>query len=106
MQRLRALAAILPPKISMRMHQPPLLIPNCSPQGSVDCPNLEFEYRDANSHSAELAGEMAFGCWDAINRCLPGRGKKKKIPWGVGRAGIGMDIEWYHPCCNRARGIY
>uniref|UniRef100_A0A8C0BT31 Striatin interacting protein 2 n=1 Tax=Buteo japonicus TaxID=224669 RepID=A0A8C0BT31_9AVES len=24
-------------------------------QGSVDCPNLEFEYRDADSHSAELA---------------------------------------------------
>lgn len=87
MQRLRALAAILPPKISMRMRQPPLLIPNCSPQGSVDCPNLEFEYRDANSHSAELAGEMAFGCWDAINRCLPGRGKKKKNPLGSRASG-------------------
>uniref|UniRef100_H0YUG6 Striatin interacting protein 2 n=1 Tax=Taeniopygia guttata TaxID=59729 RepID=H0YUG6_TAEGU len=33
----------------------PLLTPSRSPQGSVDCPNLEFEYGDADDHSAELA---------------------------------------------------
>uniref|UniRef100_A0A8C8BM20 Striatin interacting protein 2 n=1 Tax=Otus sunia TaxID=257818 RepID=A0A8C8BM20_9STRI len=55
MQRLRALAAVLPPEISVGMCQPPPpLTPTRSPQGSVDCPNLEFEYGDADGHGAEL----------------------------------------------------
>uniref|UniRef100_A0A8C0UDQ1 Striatin interacting protein 2 n=1 Tax=Cyanistes caeruleus TaxID=156563 RepID=A0A8C0UDQ1_CYACU len=33
----------------------PFLTPPRSPQGSVDCPNLEFEYGDADGHGAELA---------------------------------------------------
>uniref|UniRef100_A0A8C5JVB2 Striatin interacting protein 2 n=1 Tax=Junco hyemalis TaxID=40217 RepID=A0A8C5JVB2_JUNHY len=33
----------------------PLVTPSRSPQGSVDCPNLEFEYGDADGHGAELA---------------------------------------------------
>uniref|UniRef100_A0A803VJ17 Striatin interacting protein 2 n=1 Tax=Ficedula albicollis TaxID=59894 RepID=A0A803VJ17_FICAL len=33
----------------------PLPTPSRSPQGSVDCPNLEFEYGDADGHGAELA---------------------------------------------------
>lgn len=57
---LGALAAIPPPEIPMGMCQPPL---SCSqsPQGSVDCPSLEFEYGDADGHGAELGGEMGFG---------------------------------------------
>uniref|UniRef100_A0A8C8BPK1 Striatin interacting protein 2 n=1 Tax=Otus sunia TaxID=257818 RepID=A0A8C8BPK1_9STRI len=55
-----ALAAVLPPEISVGMCQPPPpLTPTRSPQGSVDCPNLEFEYGDADGHGAELAGEVA-----------------------------------------------
>ncbi|XP_010081424.1 PREDICTED: LOW QUALITY PROTEIN: striatin-interacting protein 2-like, partial [Pterocles gutturalis] len=33
----------------------PAATPPRSPQGSVDCPNLEFEYGDADGHGAELA---------------------------------------------------
>jgi len=89
-ERLRALAAVLPPEISVGMRQPPLpLTPTRSPQGSVDCPNLEFEYGDADGHGAELAGEAAFGCCVAINRCPPGRGKKKNIPSGSWASGTG-----------------
>lgn len=49
------------------MRRTPPLTPTRSPQGSVDCPNLEFEYGDADGHGAELAGEAAFGCRVAIN---------------------------------------
>lgn len=42
----------------------------------MDCPNLEFEYGDADGHGAELAGEAAFGGCVAINRCPSGWGKK------------------------------
>lgn len=73
MQRLRALAAVPASRnIGGDAPAPPPLTPTRSPQGSVDCPNLEFEYGDADGHSAELAGEAAFGCRVAINRCPPG----------------------------------
>lgn len=48
----------------------------------MDCPNLEFEYGDADGHGAELAGEAVFGCCAVIYRCPAGR--ENKNPAGMG----------------------
>lgn len=39
---------------------------HCSPQGSLDCPNLEFGYGDADGHGAELSG----GASGAFRGCV------------------------------------
>uniref|UniRef100_A0A493TIG5 Far11/STRP N-terminal domain-containing protein n=1 Tax=Anas platyrhynchos platyrhynchos TaxID=8840 RepID=A0A493TIG5_ANAPP len=41
----------------------PTARPRCSPQGSLDCPNLEFGYGDADGHGAELSGGSQGGCF-------------------------------------------
>lgn len=47
----------------------------------MDCPNLEFEYGDADGHGAELAGESSF--WAL--RCYLFIGKKpRKSRWDGG----------------------
>lgn len=66
----------------------------------MDCPNLEFEYGDADGHGAELAGEAGF-LGAALLFIGARQAGKMKIP-----PGWGMDVEWCHPCSSGASGVY
>uniref|UniRef100_A0A8C6XAP6 Striatin interacting protein 2 n=1 Tax=Naja naja TaxID=35670 RepID=A0A8C6XAP6_NAJNA len=52
------------------VYLPPSLKMDLLPQGSMDCPNLDFEYGDADGHAAELAELYSYteGAEFALNR--------------------------------------